>query len=90
MMDNMLQRPQQLLQELISNRMVRGVHSERQLQEVMTDFWFNHFNVYWDKGADRWLTTDLRNERDPAARARQVQGSAAGHGAEPGDALLSG
>jgi uncharacterized protein (DUF1800 family) len=25
----------------------------------MTDFWFNHFNVYWDKGADRWLTTDF-------------------------------
>ena len=59
MMDNMLQRPQQLLQELISNRVVRGVYSERQLQEVMTDFWFNHFNVYWDKGADRWLTTDF-------------------------------
>ena len=58
MMDNRLQRPQQLLQELISNRVVRGVYSERQLQEVMTDFWFNHFNVYWDKGADRWLTTD--------------------------------
>jgi uncharacterized protein (DUF1800 family) len=59
MKDNMLQRPQQLLQELISNRVVRGVHSERQLQEVMTDFWFNHFNIYWDKGADRWLTTDF-------------------------------
>ena len=59
MMDNMLQRPQQLLQQLISARIVRGVHSERQLQEVMTDFWFNHFNVFWDKGADRWLTTDF-------------------------------
>ena len=54
-----LQRPQQLLQELITNRIVRGVYSERQLQEVMTDFWFNHFNIYWDKGADRWLTTDF-------------------------------
>jgi uncharacterized protein (DUF1800 family) len=58
MMANMLQRPQQLLQELISQKILRGVYSERQLQEVMTDFWFNHFNVYWDKGADRWLTTD--------------------------------
>lgn len=58
MKENMLQRPQQLLQDLVSNRIVRGVHSERQLQEVMTDFWFNHFNIYWDKGADRWLTTD--------------------------------
>ena len=59
MMANELQRPQQLLQQLITNRIVRGVHSERQLQEVMTDFWFNHFNIYWDKGADRWLTTDF-------------------------------
>lgn len=59
MMNNMLQRPQQLLQQLIANKVVRGVYSERQLQEVMTDFWFNHFNVYWDKGADRWLTTDF-------------------------------
>ncbi|HZI51870.1 MAG TPA: DUF1800 domain-containing protein [Terriglobia bacterium] len=59
MTENMLKRPQQLLQQLISNRIVRGVHSERQLQEVMTDFWFNHFNIFWDKGADRWLTTDF-------------------------------
>lgn len=59
MMENMLKRPQQLLQQLVSNRIVRGVHSERQLQEVMTDFWFNHFNVFWDKGADRWYTTDF-------------------------------
>jgi uncharacterized protein (DUF1800 family) len=59
MMANELQRPQQLLQELVTNRIVRGVYSERQLQEVMTDFWFNHFNVFWDKGADRWLTTDF-------------------------------
>jgi uncharacterized protein (DUF1800 family) len=56
---NMLGRPQELLQELISNRIIRGVESEKQLQEVMTDFWFNHFNIYWDKGADRWLTTDF-------------------------------
>ena len=59
MMNNMLQRPQQLLQQLISNKIQRAVYSERQLQEVLVDFWFNHFNVYWDKGADRWLTTDF-------------------------------
>ena len=34
---------------------VRAVLSERQLQEVMTDFWVNHFNVYFAKGADRVL-----------------------------------
>jgi len=59
MRQNKLERPQQLLQDLISDRIVRGVYSERQLQEVMTDFWYNHFNIYWDKGQDRWLTTDF-------------------------------
>jgi uncharacterized protein (DUF1800 family) len=59
MKENKLRGPQQLLQDLISDRIVRGVYSERQLQEVMTDFWFNHFNIYWDKGQDRWLTTDF-------------------------------
>ncbi len=34
---------------------VRAVLSERQLQEVLTDFWFNHFNVYFAKGAARVL-----------------------------------
>src|SRR4029077_5319257 len=62
MATNMLQQPARLLQELITNKLVRGVDSERQLQEVMTDFWFNHFNVYWDKGADRWLTTEYETK----------------------------
>src|SRR6059058_5326554 len=37
---------------------VRAVLSERQLYEVMVDFWTNHFNVYFAKGADRFLTPD--------------------------------
>ena len=49
--------PQQLLQELQAQKIIRAVHSQRQLQEVMTGFWFNHFNIYWNKNADRWLTT---------------------------------
>jgi uncharacterized protein (DUF1800 family) len=51
--------PRQLLDELQAQKIIRAVHSERQLQEVMTDFWFNHFNIFWGKGADRWLTTDF-------------------------------
>src|SRR5437660_9939838 len=35
---------------------VRAVLSERQLYEVMVDFWTNHFNVFLAKGADRFLT----------------------------------
>jgi uncharacterized protein (DUF1800 family) len=50
--------PQQILQELQAQKIIRAVHSSRQLQEVMTDFWFNHFNVFWGKNADRWFTTD--------------------------------
>ena len=49
--------PQQILQDLQAQKIVRAVHSERQLQEVMTDFWFNHFNVFWRQNADRWFTT---------------------------------
>jgi uncharacterized protein (DUF1800 family) len=36
----------------------RAALSERQLYEVMVDFWTNHFNVYAGKGADRFLTPD--------------------------------
>ncbi len=32
----------------------QSLHSSRQLQAVMTDFWFNHFNVFVEKGQDRW------------------------------------
>jgi uncharacterized protein (DUF1800 family) len=52
-----LRAPRQLLEELHAQKIIRAVHSERQLQEVMTDFWFNHFNVFWGKNADKWLTT---------------------------------
>jgi len=37
---------------------VRAALSERQLYEVMVDFWTNHFNVFFGKGADRFLMPD--------------------------------
>jgi len=43
------------LQELA---VVRAALSERQLDEVMVDFWTNHFNVFFGKGADRFLLPD--------------------------------
>jgi uncharacterized protein (DUF1800 family) len=49
--------PQQVLANLQAEKLIRAVHNEQQLQEVMTHFWFNHFNVFWAKNADRWLTT---------------------------------
>jgi uncharacterized protein (DUF1800 family) len=48
--------------ELMQSKLLRAAYSERQLQEVMTDFWFNHFNVFIGKGADRYLITGY--ERD--------------------------
>ena len=54
--------PQRIVAELSMAKMTRAVYSERQLQEMMVDFWYNHFNVYAAKGADRWLITSY--ERD--------------------------
>ncbi|HYE72385.1 MAG TPA: DUF1800 domain-containing protein [Blastocatellia bacterium] len=49
--------PAQAIMELQQAKILRAVYSERQLQEVLTDFWFNHFNVFAQKGADKVLTT---------------------------------
>ena len=48
--------------ELQQAKLLRALYSERQLLEVMTDFWFNHFNVFLNKDADQYLTTAY--ERD--------------------------
>ena len=45
--------------ELSEAKIMRAVYSERQLQEVMSDFWMNHFNVFLAKGLDRVYTTDF-------------------------------
>jgi uncharacterized protein (DUF1800 family) len=49
--------PQRIMMELQASRILRATYSERQLQEVLVDFWTNHFNVFSGKGADRWLLT---------------------------------
>ncbi|MDQ6698953.1 MAG: DUF1800 domain-containing protein, partial [Acidobacteriota bacterium] len=55
--------PQQVVaQDLSDAKLYRAVYSDRQLEEVLTDFWYNHFNVFLDKGADRYLVTSY--ERD--------------------------
>ena len=48
--------------ELQQAKLLRAVYSDRQLQEVMTDFWFNHFNIYLYKDSDQYLVTSY--ERD--------------------------
>jgi len=48
--------------ELTEAKVLRATYSQRQLDEVMTDFWMNHFNVFLDKGLDRLTLTSY--ERD--------------------------
>jgi len=56
------QRPQRVMEELVGQRILRAADSDRQLNEVMVDFWLNHFNVFAGKGIDRFLLTSY--ERD--------------------------
>ncbi len=56
------QGPQRVIAELSAAKLTRAIYSERQLEEMLVDFWFNHFNVFAGKGADRWLLTSY--ERD--------------------------
>src|SRR3984957_2021012 len=48
--------------ELVQAKLLRAIYSERQLEEVMSDFWFNHFNVFINKGADRVLLTSYEQD----------------------------
>ncbi len=53
---------QKILSELGQQKILRAVYSERQLEEVLVDFWFNHFNVFAGKGPVRVYLTEY--ERD--------------------------
>jgi uncharacterized protein (DUF1800 family) len=54
--------PQTIVAELQTAKLLRAIHSERQLNEVLVDFWLNHFNVYANKGPVRYLVNGY--ERD--------------------------
>ena len=43
-------------------RLLQALNSPRQLQEVLVDFWFNHFNVFQGKGLDRVLVESYERE----------------------------
>ncbi len=48
--------PQQAVTyDLWEGKLYRAIYSDRQLAEVLDDFWFNHFNVFIDKGLDRHM-----------------------------------
>jgi uncharacterized protein (DUF1800 family) len=52
----------ELFRQLINQKILRAAYSNNQLKEVLTDFWFNHFNVSLTKGEDRQFITTY--ERD--------------------------
>lgn len=55
--------PQQVVvEELAQAKLLRAIYSERQLEQVMTDFWFNHFNVFVGKGPERLLLTNYEQQ----------------------------
>ncbi|MEZ5319285.1 MAG: DUF1800 domain-containing protein [Vicinamibacterales bacterium] len=56
------QRAQSVTNELMQAKMVRAIESEAQLQEVLVDFWFNHFNVFIGKGQVRQYLTEYERE----------------------------
>jgi len=50
------------VQVLAAAKMMRAVYSERQLEEVLVDFWFNHFNVFAGKGRTSLFIPDYERE----------------------------
>ena len=54
---SMPKNPQTVVTELQRAKLLRAVYSERQLNEVLVDFWENHFSIYAGKDADRWMLT---------------------------------
>jgi uncharacterized protein (DUF1800 family) len=55
-------KPPRIVAELAMAKFLRATYSERQLEQVLDDFWFNHFNVFAGKGEDRYYLTAY--ERD--------------------------
>jgi uncharacterized protein (DUF1800 family) len=71
-----------IVEELITAKILRSVMSPSQLQEVMTDFWFNHFNIFAEKGLDKTFIGSY--ERDAIrpyvlGRFRDLLGATAHH-----------
>jgi uncharacterized protein (DUF1800 family) len=54
--------PQEVVQELQSAKILRAVYSERQLDEVLVDFWLNHFNVFAGKGPVKFMVGEYERE----------------------------
>jgi uncharacterized protein (DUF1800 family) len=71
-----------ILEQAQAARIWRALYSPRQLQEVMVDFWYNHFNVFANKALDRlWIGAYEADAIRPHAlgRFRDLLGATAHH-----------
>ena len=57
-----VEKDRQVIADIEEAKLLRALYSERQLQEVLVDFWFNHFNVFAGKGATRNYLTEYERE----------------------------
>lgn len=48
--------------DLMEGKLLRAIYSTHQLQELLVDFWFNHFNIFINKGQDRFLAPAYERE----------------------------
>jgi uncharacterized protein (DUF1800 family) len=74
--------PRQLLVELTQAKLLRAANSRRQFEEVLVDFWFNHFNVSAEKGRVRWMVNAYEREAirpHVFGRFRELLGATAKH-----------
>ncbi|HEX6163237.1 MAG TPA: DUF1800 domain-containing protein [Vicinamibacterales bacterium] len=55
-------RNRRVVADIEEAKLLRAVYSERQLEEVLVDFWFNHFNVFAGKGATRNYISEYERE----------------------------
>lgn len=70
--------------DISTARLTRSIYSPRQLEELMVDFWFNHFNVSFDKGLDHiWVGTYEEHAIRPHVfgKFRDLLGATAHHAA---------
>ncbi len=72
----------QVVTQASEARLMRSIYSDRQLQEIMVNFWYNHFNVYSEKGLDKlWVGAYEREAIRPYAlgKFRDLLGTTARH-----------
>jgi uncharacterized protein (DUF1800 family) len=76
------QQARQVTNQAIEARLWRSIYSQRQLNEVMVDFWYNHFNVHAEKGIDKlWVGAYEQQAIRPYAmgKFRDLLGATARH-----------